>query len=121
MEDVLDFQYSGYFFVYNHKKFFCLQLQKVSENAKKTKRLKSKEEIEEQLIESMINNDITKTQERNEKKQNRETRVCCCCCKTIRRHYSDQKERYYIHRVSSSKCVQNVQGQGKVYQTSQCV
>ena len=45
---------------------FCLQMQKGSENPKKTRRL-NKEEIKKQLIDSIVNNDIIKTQELNEK------------------------------------------------------
>ena len=45
---------------------FCLQLQEGSENTKKTKRF-SKEEIKKQLIDSITNNDIFKTEELNEK------------------------------------------------------
>ena len=44
---------------------FCLQLQEGSENTKKTKRF-SKEEIKKQLIDSITNNDIFKTEELNE-------------------------------------------------------
>ena len=45
---------------------FCLQLKKGSKNAKKTRRL-NKEEIKKQLIDSIVYNDITETQEINEK------------------------------------------------------
>ena len=45
---------------------FCLQLQKGSENTKKTRRL-SKAEIKKQLINSIVNNDIIETKELNEK------------------------------------------------------
>ena len=45
---------------------FCLQLQKGSENTKKTRRL-SKEEIKQQLIDSIIKNDVIETEELNEK------------------------------------------------------
>ena len=43
-----------------------MQLQKGSENTKKTRRLR-KEEIKKQLIDSIINNDIIETEELNEK------------------------------------------------------
>ena len=45
---------------------FCLQLKKGSENIKSTRRL-SKEEIKQQLIDSIFNNDIIETEELNEK------------------------------------------------------
>ena len=45
---------------------FCLQLQKGSENTKKTRRL-SNAEIKKQLINSVVNNDIIETKELNEK------------------------------------------------------
>ena len=45
---------------------FCLQLKKDFKNTKKTRRL-SKEEIKQQLIDSIINNYIMKTEESNEK------------------------------------------------------
>ena len=44
---------------------FCLQLKKGSENIKSTRRL-SKEEIKQQLIDSIFNNDIIETEELNE-------------------------------------------------------
>ena len=50
---------------------FCLQLQKGSENTKKTRRF-SKEEIKKQLINSIVHNDITETEELNEKTDKRE-------------------------------------------------
>ena len=46
--------------------FFCLQLQKGSENTTKRRRL-SKEEIQKQLIDSIINNDIIETEELKKK------------------------------------------------------
>ena len=46
--------------------FFCLQLKKGSRNTKKTRRL-SKEEIEHQLIDSIFNNNIIKTDKLNAK------------------------------------------------------
>ena len=52
VKDVLDLWYSGC--------LLCLQLQKGSENTKKTRRLR-KEEIKKQLIDSIINNDIAET------------------------------------------------------------
>ena len=58
VKDVLDLWCRGY--------FFCLQLQKGSENTTKTTRL-SKEEIKKQLIDSIINNDKFETEELNEK------------------------------------------------------
>ena len=45
---------------------FCLQLKKGFESAEKTRRL-SKEEIKQQLIDSIFNNDIIETEELNEK------------------------------------------------------
>ena len=57
VEDVLHLLYSG--------QFFCLQPKKGSENAKKT-RIFSKEEIKQQLIDSIVSNDIIKTEELNE-------------------------------------------------------
>ena len=63
VKDVLDLRYSGY--------FFGLQLQKGSENTKKTRRL-SKEEIKKQLTDSIVNNDIIETEELNEKTNNAE-------------------------------------------------
>ena len=46
--------------------FFCLQLQKCSENTTERRRL-SKEEIQKQLIDSIINNDIIETEELKKK------------------------------------------------------
>ena len=46
--------------------FFCLQLKKGSRNTKKTRRL-SKEEIEHQLIDSIFDNNIIKTDKLNAK------------------------------------------------------
>ena len=46
--------------------FFCLQLKKGSGDAKKIRSL-SKEEIKQQLIDSVINTDMIKTEELNEK------------------------------------------------------
>ena len=46
--------------------FFCLQPQKGSENTTKRRRL-SKEEIQKQLIDSIINNDIIETEELKKK------------------------------------------------------
>ena len=46
--------------------FFCWQFKKGSENTKKT-RIFSKEEIKQQLNDSIINNDTIKTEELNEK------------------------------------------------------
>ena len=43
---------------------FCLKLQKVSENTKKTRRL-SKEEIKQQLVDSIFNNNMVETEELN--------------------------------------------------------
>ena len=45
---------------------FCLQLKKGSDGAKKIRRL-IKEEIKEQLIDSLINSDKIETEELNEK------------------------------------------------------
>ena len=45
---------------------FCLQLKKGSENTKRTRRY-SREGIKQQLIDSIFNNDIIKTEELNEK------------------------------------------------------
>ena len=45
---------------------FCLQLKNGSKNTKQTRRL-SKEEIKQQLIDSIFNNDIIETEELNEK------------------------------------------------------
>ena len=57
VKDVLDFWYGSY--------FSSLQLQKGSENSKKTRF--SKEEIKKQLIDSIINIDVFQTEELNEK------------------------------------------------------
>ena len=43
---------------------FCLKLQKVSENIKNTRRL-SKEEIKQQLVDSIFNNNMVETEELN--------------------------------------------------------
>ena len=48
---------------------FCLYLWGGSENTKKTKGL-NKEEIKKQLIDSIVNNDTTETEELNEKAEN---------------------------------------------------
>ena len=61
VKDVLDLWYRGYFF-YNKKG---------SRNTKKTRRL-SKEEIKQQLIASIINNDIIETEELNKKAEKTE-------------------------------------------------
>ena len=61
VKDVLDLWYRGYFF-YNKNG---------SRNTKKTRRL-SKEEIKQQLIASIINNDIIETEELNEKAEKTE-------------------------------------------------
>ena len=45
----------------------------------------------------------------------------CCRYKAIRRYYQNQKEKYYIHRVSSRKSFEKIQGKGKVHKTSQRV
>ena len=90
-------------------------MQKGSENAKKTRRL-DKDEIKKQLIESMFNNDLIETDELNKKADKVEKPDDAAA---IRGDHSDQEERHYIHRVSTGKNVQKVQGQGKVHQTSQ--
>ena len=54
------------FQIYGIVVIFCLQLQKGSENTKKTRRL-SKAEIKKQLTNSIVNNDIIETKELNEK------------------------------------------------------
>ena len=48
---------------------FCLYLWGGSENSKKTKGL-NKEEIKKKLIDSIVNNDTTETEELNEKAEN---------------------------------------------------
>ena len=54
------------FQIYGIVFIFCLQLKKGSENIKSTRRF-SKEEIKQQLIDSIFNNDIIETEELNEK------------------------------------------------------
>ena len=49
-----------------YRSYFYLQLQKGFENTTKIRRLR-KEEIKQQLIDSIINNDIIKTEKLNEK------------------------------------------------------
>ena len=60
--DVLDLWYIGY---------FLFQL-KGSENIKKMKRL-NKEEVKQQLIDSLVNNDTIETEELNEKAEKVDT------------------------------------------------
>ena len=69
---------------------FLFTAKKGSQNTKKTRRL-SKEEIKQQLIVSIINNDIIETRIKWESWQSREPRACCCHYKTIWRH-SHKKE-----------------------------
>ena len=54
------------FQIYGMAVIFCLQLWRGSQNAKKTKRL-DKEEIKNQLIDSLVNNDTSEMEELNEK------------------------------------------------------
>ena len=94
VKDVLDFRYNGY--------FFCFQLQKGSENTKKTRRI-SKEETKKQLIDSIINNNIIETEELNEKADKAEKPEDAA---EIIKQYEDiicTKRKYYIYSVSSRK------------------
>ena len=54
------------FYIYGILAIFCFLLWKDSENVKKTKRL-NEEEVKQQLIDSLVNNDTTETEELNER------------------------------------------------------
>ena len=93
----MDLQYSGY---------FCLWVWKGSESAKTTKRL-SHEELKNQLIESMVNNDIIETEELNKKAEEVQKPEDAAA---VIKQYEDiigtkKKNIISIHRVSSSKSV----------------
>ena len=78
---------------------FCLQLKKGFESAEKTRRL-SKEEIKQQLIDSIFNNDIIETEELNEKADKVEKPKDAAA---IIKQYKDiiHTKRKNIHSVSS--------------------
>ena len=85
--------------------FFCLQLKKSFENTKKTRRL-HKEEIKQQLIDSLISNDIIETEELNEKADKAEKLEDSA---PIIRQYED------IIRTKNKNIISIAHHQGKVF------
>ena len=82
--------------------FFFLQLQKGFENTKKTRRL-SKEEVKEELIDSIVISDIIETEELNEKADKVEKPENAAALYGCVKISSALKKRYLIHRIPTRK------------------